>query len=221
MKKRRCSARFVLFLCLICIGTGFYFAYSMNNSRKNAKIHSISQDEINEKKIITNETIINELKKKKELIVMEADLSADVTIDASWGNWDVFKKMQLIHFYGNGLYTVDLSNIPENNITIDLDHGTISVRIPKPSIKSIYVDEEKTLFESTKNGLLRFGDIRLTPEEFEFMIVTAKKSMQKKLENESTYNKALSNAEEAMTDLMNSLIKSFDTIKKVTVKIQT
>ncbi|MDP4090039.1 MAG: DUF4230 domain-containing protein [Bacillota bacterium] len=219
--KRRRSIKFTLFLCLICICTGIYLAYSIGNARKNARIQSIPGENVSDKKFTTEESIIKELIKKQELIVMEADLSADVTIDASWGDWDVFKKMQIIHFYGKGLYSVDLSNINEDNISIDNENGTISVIIPKPYIKAVYVDETKTLFESTKNGLLRFGDMKLTSEEFEFMISTAKKSMTEKLQGEDTYNKALTNAQEAMTDLMKSIIKSFSGMSTVTVKVQS
>lgn len=219
--KRRRSIKFTLFLCLICICTSIYLAYNFGNARKNPRIQSIHGDSINDKKITMNDTIIKELKKKQELIVMEADLSADVTIDASWGEWNVFKKMQVIHFYGKGLYAVDLSNISEDNISIDINSGTISIIIQKPYIKTVYVDEEKTLFESTKNGILRFGDMHLTPDEFEFMIVTAKKSMKDKLESDATYNKALTNTQEAMTDLMKPIIKSYNGLSNVTVKIQS
>lgn len=157
------------------------------------------------RKAITSEAIVNKIHEKKDLITMEVDLSDRVVLDDSWGNFDIFKKVTYIDFCGKGIYTIDLSKLKGENITIQPNVKTIYISVPKPEIKSVNIDEEKTIYE-TEKGAFRFGEIKLSPPENQIITKKVKERMKEKLMEPDMLNKALANTEKSVKDLIGSVV---------------
>ena len=186
---------------LLCLVIGFTFAYRIYVTPKaDSKPWTITKTIDGSKKFITKETLVTEIKQKQKLITTEVNLNEKITIDNSWGNLSIFKKIQNINFIGTGIYVLDLSNINSNNISIN--ENLISITLPKPSVEMVTLNEEKTVYETPERGLLRFGDIKLSPEDHQQLIVVVKDKMKNKMLEKQYYDKAIDNSEKSIKTLL-------------------
>ena len=163
---------------------------------------------IPEKKINIIEVLLTDVRQTRELITMEVDLKETLEWDASWWDTDLFKKSQRITFFGTGLYTTDLSLLDEGDIILDEENNRILIQMNKPSVKQLALNEEKTEFESTERGILRFGEIKVTPEEGEILRKLAKDKMNEELVSEKNIRKANDYTKEVVIDMVSQFLKA-------------
>lgn len=78
-------------------------------------------------------------------------------------NWDIFKQTKMMVLHGTGTYQTDLSQISSDKIIVNDADKKIEIHLAAPELSIEYLPEE-TEFYDTKNGLLRFGEMELTPE---------------------------------------------------------
>ena len=140
---------FIIFLSLILLYTKY------PNKLKNLLPNALN---IKSSEILTEDTLINEIKDVNKLIPLEIELSETLTVDNTYFNLDIFKKSKKITFFANCSYSIDFSTLSTNNIKIDNSNKEIYITIPKIDIFSIDIDENKTIYGDTEVGLLRFGD---------------------------------------------------------------
>lgn len=193
-------------IAILFTSLGFFAAYKLFVAPKSQpKQWVVPNLKDTSNKFMTKDTIVKEVSEKRELITMETGVDQEITIDNSWGNWEIFKKMQSIQFHANGIYSIDLSKVDENSLKIDKNKKTITLYVNKPSIKSIAIDEQKTLYKTPEKGLFRFGEVNLTPEEYTVMMSEAKKKIAEKMNSKELYDEALKNTQSSLTKLMQSL----------------
>lgn len=195
----------IMIIALLCIGIGFFLAYVFFISpAKNFKDGKVLNPSNISDKIILKDVIIDKIREKHELITMEVDLSQKITIDNSWGSLEIFKKISNINYIGTGTYTIDLINIkPEN---IEIKDKTVTLKLSKPEIKYINIDEDKTTCESTENGLLRFGEIKMTTVENQQLHRTVSEKMSVKMKEPELYDKAMKSSKEATKALISQIL---------------
>lgn len=187
-----------------------FLSYNKIFNNKNIPLPHIDKGiEKISKKTITKDAIVKSIKKKQDLITMEVDLNNTLILDTSWGNLSIFKKVISIDFYGTGIYTVNLSKLNKENILIQ-PSKTITIQIPTPKVKSITLNEDKTTFK-TENGLLRFGDIKITPAENQMLTKKAKEKMNDQLNKDYLIKSALSSTEQAIKKSVQSILPSYET----------
>ncbi|MDD3224323.1 MAG: DUF4230 domain-containing protein [Clostridium sp.] len=192
-----------LFLIVLCLIIGSFALYKFYDS-SNSHPWTISKTQDNSKRFISKETIVKSIKQKQKLITTEVNMNETIAIDNSWGDLAVFKKVQDIDFVGTGIYTIDLSKLSSNNI--DIKNNIIKVSIPKPSVESITLDENKTVYNKTDRGLLRFGEIKLSTEDHDQLLKTVKEKMNDKMLEKPYYDTAINNSKKSMISLLNSII---------------
>lgn len=205
--KFRTKALFILILICVFTTVGFLTAYRIFKIPSKATEPWIVPN-INtpSKKFVTKETLVNQIQQKQELIPLEIELTEKVTIDYSWGTMDAFKMIQNIYFTGKGIYAIDLSKLYIQNILIDNDKNTISLILPKPFVKAVSIDEQKTVYETPQKGIFRFGEIKMSPAEYQMMMSTAKTKMTDRLNSPDLFGQALDNAEVSVTKLVKNII---------------
>ena len=182
----------LLFLSIII----FVFKINMINSSKQDEILSITEEE----------NLIKEIRSTSKIIPLEIELSKSITIDKSWGNLEIFQKYKRIKFFANCSFFVDLSNIKEEDIIVDKNKNIIDITIPNPQIFTIDIIREKTIYEDSSNGLLRFGEIMLTSEEFEAIQKNVYKSFEETLNQKDIYEKAIYSSKISLTNLLEKII---------------
>lgn len=194
---------------IFCVLLGFYIGYRIFVVPKNStQTWIVPNVQDTAKKFITKETLINEIHQKQELITMETQMSEKVTLDDSWGNLSIFKKVQNINYYGTGTYIVDLSTLNPENIQIDNNKKKVTVKVSLPVIKSVNINEEKTEYQTPDNGFLRFGEIKLTTEESQMMLKNVKDKMLKKMSEQDYVAQASKASEATLINIVQTILQN-------------
>lgn len=215
MRKLKRKIVFLFVLAIIFISMGFYLCYKALyvNTKPSDKYTLPSSS--SSTKFISEESIIQKISETSKLVPLEIDLQERILLNNSWGSWDVFRQVKGITFQGKGTYSLDFSKLDTNSVYIDIPLDKIYITLPKPSIDTIAIYEEKTVYETTSNGLLRFGDIRLTPEETLLITKEVKTLMKNQLLEEKFHSLAVDNSVKSLKDLLYPLLPSKSTIIEI------
>jgi hypothetical protein len=157
--------------------------------------------------------VVENMTLKQELITSECELSETVKWDDSWGDLALFQKSQDITFYGKGIYTVDLNQVTEQDITVDnvLTTKLLTINLAKPQIKSIEILENDTVYSLTDTGLFRFGDIKITPFQSQEITKQVKAQMRMRMEDDPYYKQALTDTQNSVKDLFRKILTETQT----------
>ena len=82
----------------------------------------------------------------------------------------------------------------------------ITMSISPPEVFSINIDETKTKYSEPELGLLRFGDIQLSSEEFGDLRTKLDDEFKLKMTNESLQDQAISNTKSSLENIIYNLI---------------
>jgi len=152
--------------------------------------------------------ILGDGEKLKKIEVFKQDVSdATTTTDTGLFNLSVFTKNQIITYNGTAIYTVDLSNLKQSDITFDEESKTITLKIPHSFQEEINIPEDKIHFGSTTGGLLAFGDIKMTAEEAAKIQAGARKKMEEKLQEDNILETADRFAKLVVWEMYSPIIK--------------
>lgn len=201
------KVKLIILAIIIFTAGGFFIAYRIYHPAKQSSSQWIVPNINNpSNKYITKDALVKEIQQKNELISMETELSEEVTIDDSWGTLPIFKKIQNVQFTGEGIYTIDLSKLASDNLSLDNKNKSITITSPAPTVKSITIDEQKTIYETPEHGFLRFGEIKLTTAELQSIQSSAKSKMNEKMLSPELYTQAQNNTKTALSDFVKSLL---------------
>ncbi len=199
-------------LAILFVSLGFYASYRIFIKPQNQQSKQLKPlDSSNTTKFISQESIVDKIHETQKIIPLETDLEERILIDDSWGDWEVFKKVKGMVFYGKGSYSIDFASIDKNNIVINNSSNIINITLPKPQIEDIALYEDKTLYETTTNGLLRFGEIKLSPEENSTICKEVKDKMKEKMLQDDLYSMAESKSQEAVKNILSPLLPNSKT----------
>jgi len=163
-----------------------------------------------QKKINVKEVLMNDIKGKAELITLEIELQQTLEWDETWWEKDVFRKSQKVTFHGSGIYTTDLAEIDYEDVMLDEGSKRILIKMNRPSVRLVNLNEEKTEFNDVETGVLRFGNVKMTPEESEILRKVAKDKMNEELNSEENLARASLHAESAINELFSKVLDSID-----------
>ncbi|GFZ34208.1 hypothetical protein CSC2_47340 [Clostridium zeae] len=206
-KKLRKKTFNIILAFLVFTSLGCYISYKVIEDKDKPKITKILPSSSNTKlSFITEESIVDKIQKVSKLVVVEVDLNEKMVIDNSWGDWDVFKKLQRVDYYGKGSYSIDLSSIDNSKVKIDKLNKVVTIYLPKPTANTPSIDYDKTTFESTEKGLLRFGDIKLTKDESAVIDKEVIARMDNKLKEATIYDVATKNGQDTVQNLIKPIV---------------
>lgn len=216
-KRKKFSLTLSFILPLLFIFLGVFIGYKIFVDTTPAKEWTIADNSNKSLKFASEESLINEIKNVNKIIPLEIEMSESIVIDKSWGNFDVFKKFKKIKFFANCSYSIDLSNLTSTDVVIDRINNEVFLSLPTPTIFSVDINEDKTVYEEANNGLLRFGEVNLTSEEYGVIYKEVTKIFENKLKDSSIYEKATLNTTMALDNLIKQMINS-DTKTKIEFK---
>lgn len=205
--KSKKEKRISLFVPLLLIILGIYIGYKIfvapNNNPKQWTVPDASGKGI---KYVTEESLVKDIKKSNKLIPLELELSETITIDDSWGSLGVFEKYKKISYTADCSYSIDLSQTQSEDLVLEPISKQVTVKIPKPVIYNVNINNDKTVYEEAITGLLRFGDLTLTSEEYGVIEKAIKKSISLKMESTDLYEQACSHTEGAMKGFLSNIL---------------
>lgn len=150
----------------------------------------LPDSEMGYNKIDFTNAVLGEAREQELLVVYEQDVAADTKVSDAFLNWDIFKKTKVIHSYGKGAFTVELSGVASDAIAVDTDKKTVTVSLPRTTLRYLEIDANKTTFEDTEHALLGFGDITLTQEQQQKLDEEIRSAMIAELTTDESFQKA-------------------------------
>lgn len=204
-KKHRSKLQKILFYLFILFFLILLILFFKSPSKFQKIFPHFHTYEIESSSILSDDTLINEIKNVNKLIPLEVELSETLTIDNTYFNLDIFKKSKKITFFANCSYAIDFSTLSNSNFEINAETKEVSITIPKIDIFGIDIDESKTLYSDTEVGFLRFGDLKLSSEELSSVYKNLNYLFTEKMNNPNFYEQAILNTENSLKELLLNL----------------
>lgn len=155
-----------------------------------------------------SEAILGESREKSDFVVLEQDVSVATRVSQALANLALFEKSQVVRSYGTGVYTVDLSGLTADDVSLDAQLDQVTVLIPHAVLSYVTVDVEKTEFEETKKALFAFGEIKLTNEQLNLLEQSIQDAMSEELSTADMLEKADAHALTQVRDLFAPVVRS-------------
>jgi len=149
--------------------------------------------------------------KDSRLIIYTAELSETVSFGTEgWGGFKWNSTYQEANYFGLAEYTVDLSQLSEEDFIVNNEQKILTVRIPYAVLSPINILNDKTQFKDTEKGWLGPKDVTLTPEQSNQILIEVKEKMKAQLIDKDIMAKANEEAKTAVAELMTATVQSVD-----------
>ena len=149
--------------------------------------------------------------KDARLIVYTAELSEVVSMaDEGWGGFKWNSTYQEAKYFGQAEYTVDLSQLSEEDFIVNNEQKILSVRIPYAVLSPINILNDKTQFKDTEKGWLGPKEVKMTSEELNKIMLEIEEKMKAQLIDENIMAKANEEAKVVVTELLTATIQTVD-----------
>jgi len=149
--------------------------------------------------------------KDARLIVYTAELSETVALaDEGWGGFKWNSTYQEAVYYGSAEYTVDLSQLSEEDFLVNNELKILTVRIPYAVLSPINILDDKTQFKDTEKGWLGPKDVEMTPEDHAKLMMEVKEKMKAQLIDQNMMAKANEEAKRVVAELLSATIQAVD-----------
>jgi hypothetical protein len=166
------------------------------------------------------DVVLGEAQKESKLLFLTKDISVKGNLkDTGLLDLPIFEKNQRIDFKGTVNYYVDLNYLKESSISVDKMSKTICIYIPKP-IHEIITDPTRYEIHESQNGLIRFGELKLTAESFVKVEKDSIATIEKKIEEKTYKEKAELEAKKRIKEIYDSSLKKVAPKYKVKVVIR-
>lgn len=157
------------------------------------------------------DAIIEKFNDESKLVVKSVTANVKVDLKKS-GLLDlkIFSKSQTLTYHGTGEYYIDLSVLGEQNIKLDNTNSTVVISIPHAQLEPIEIDPD--LFEATEttSGILAFGEMEFTAQEYNGIEKEAKSKLLDKFDQQQYYDMADAAAVEEITKLFEKVVQDID-----------
>lgn len=149
--------------------------------------------------------------KESRLIVHTAHLSETISIaDKGLGGWDWTSVYQEVVYEGDAQYTVDLSQLSEEDFVVSNEWKTLTVRIPYAVLAPINIPADQIQLRDSKKGWAAPSNVKLTPEENAQLISQVNDKMKAKLIDADIISVANESAKIIVRDLLSATVHSID-----------
>ena len=149
--------------------------------------------------------------KDARLIVYTAKLSEVVSMaDEGWGGFKWNSTYQEAKYFGQAEYTVDLSQLSEEDFIVNNEQKILTVRIPYAVLSPINILNDKTQFKDTEKGWLGPKEIKMTSEELNKIMLEVEEKMKAQLIDENIMAKANEEAKIVVAELLTATIQAVD-----------
>ena len=149
--------------------------------------------------------------KDARLIVYTAELSEVVSMaDEGWGGFKWNSTYQEAKYFGQAEYTVDLSQLSEEDFIVNNEQKILTVRIPYVVLSPINILNDKTQFKDTEKGWLGPKEVKMTSEELNKIMLEVEEKMKAQLIDENIMAKANEEAKIVVAELLTATIQAVD-----------
>ena len=131
------------------------------------------------------------------------------------------KKTQKVSYKGNGYFVVDLDGMTRNDIVLDKNNKTITILIDHAYLQAIEIDPEKIIIDEVKEGLLSWGDIKLSVKDYNSIEKELKNRMVAEFNTARNAQMADDNALRMVKEIYEPVVKAVDAGYEVRVEFKS
>lgn len=224
------ARRLIAFLViLILVSTGVYWFASRERNNSNSQTAPVENHDLTlENNGIFGftvadfeEAILGEATQQRLLIVEEQEVYVNTIItDTGLFNWGIFNKQQALTIHGTGQYTIDLTEISSDDISLNEETYEITVCIPHAELHQTIFDPSKTEIGDAQNGWLAFGSIKMDVEQQQEFEVTASEELKAKLSESECLKEADRFAKLSAYEVFQPIIREISPAYKIVIDFQ-
>lgn len=157
------------------------------------------QIQLQENKVDYSNLIIKGLEKINNLEVLQLNVNYDMTIHGTIFKNNFFRNDKIITLNTTARYKIDLDDVM-SNVIFSGDNITVLVHINT----EVLVNEDSIIYRDDK-GYLAFGDVTITPEEYNSMVVQAKENISSEMMKKENYDVAKENVEKRVKEIITTI----------------
>ena len=167
------------------------------------------------------EAVLGDEEQLKKLEVYSREVS-DVSTLTQAGLFKIkaFSNFLFIASATTEIYTVDLSGLKADDITLDEETKTVTIKVPAPVLEPINIPSENIQFGEVEKEAFAFGNIKLTPEQQAEVETQAKERMLQKLEDEKVIEDAKIAAEHSIWEIFQPVIANLSSRYKLKIEFK-
>lgn len=172
-------------------------------------------------KVNFSEVILGQQQETRKLIVSthEATVSTQLS-DSLINNVDFLTKTQKVSYFGTGYFVVDLDNLTAANIIDDPEKKTLTIKIGHAYLEVVDIDPEKVIVDEVKQGLLAWGKIKLTMNDYNAIEKELVNRMEEKFNTAENGQKADVIALQMVKEVYEPIVKAIDPEYNVVVEFK-
>lgn len=174
-------------------------------------------------KVDFSEIILGQQQETRKLIVSTHEATVSTQLSASLINnvdLDFLTKTQKVSYFGTGYFVVDLDNLTEANIIDDPENKTITIKIGHAYLEVVDIDPEKVIVDDVKQGLLAWGKIKLTMNDYNEIEKELVNRMEEKFNTAENGQKADGIARQMVKEVYEPIVKAIDPEYSVVVEFK-
>ena len=157
------------------------------------------QIQLQETKVDYSNLIIKGLEKINNLEVLQLNVNYDMTIHGTIFKNNFFRNDKIVTLNTTARYKIDLDDVM-SNVIFSGDNITVLVHINT----EVIVNEDSIIYRDDK-GYLAFGDVTITPEEYNSMVVQAKENISSEMMKKENYDVAKENVEKRVKKIITTV----------------
>lgn len=157
------------------------------------------QVQLQETKVDYSNLIIKGLEKINDLEVLQLNVNYDMTIHGTIFKNNFFRNDKIVTLNTTARYKIDLDDVM-SNVIFSGDNITVLVHINT----EVIVNEDSIIYRDDK-GYLAFGDVTITPEEYNSMVVQAKENISSEMMKKENYDVAKENVEKRVKEIITTI----------------
>lgn len=174
-------------------------------------------------KVNFSEVILGQQQETRKLIVSTHEATVSTQLSASLINnvdLDFLTKTQKVSYFGTGYFVVDLDNLTAANIIDDPENKTITIQIGHAYLEVVDIDPEKVIVDEVKQGLLAWGKIKLTMNDYNEIEKELVNRMEEKFNTAENGQKADAVALRMVKEVYEPIVKAIDPEYSVVVEFE-
>lgn len=130
------------------------------------------------------------------------------------------KKTQNVSYTGKGYFMVDLDGFTRQDVLVDKNNKMITILIDHAYLEAVEVDPEKIIIDEVKEGLLAWGDIKLTVKDYNSIEKDLKNRMEIEFNTAHNAQEADDNALRMVKEIYEPVVKAVDVGYEVRVEFK-
>lgn len=169
------------------------------------------------------DVIIGKHEEVRKLIVSEQETTVSVKLtDRLIEILDVgfLKKTQNVSYTGTGYFVVDLDDLTRDDVVLDKNNKTVTIFIDHAYLQAIEIDPEKIIIDEVKEGLLAWGDIKLTVSDYNAIEKDLRSRMVAEFDTAQNAQTADDNALRMVKEIYEPVVKAVDAEYEVRVEFK-